>query len=479
MINFKLNFKARHAGMAAIMNIAVLGGLILFNLLFQNIPAQWDMTKRKLFSLTDQTTGLINNLEKDVQIYLLAKPGQEPKDIQEVLDRYAESSSKINLDVIDPDRNPALISSYTEEGQTVSPGSVIVASGAYSRVINRMDMYSISYSQQGQPQVLGMAVEQRITSALSYVSTGMEPKIYVLEGHNEFTLEELNLQDVVSKANYSIETLNLLKEGSIPSEAKIVVLLSPKRDITINESNTIAGYLEQGGALFVSLDLTGADMRNLDSLLERFNMIVRPGIIMEKDTNRLLPGMGNNPLFFSPRLAVENPITDSLKENSLDTFVFSSMAVEETEIRKRNLKFTPLLSSSNSSWLRTDLSNVSEFRTAADEEGPITIAASLAETNRDTGKEDGARIIVFASGQSLSALPGLGQIKANIEFFINSLNWLSEQEESINISSKSLFRLPLQMNAVQAWLYAAICVLLIPLIIIITATVVLFRRKNL
>lgn len=479
MLKLKLNFKARHAGMAALMNIAVLGGLIIFNLLFQNIPAQWDMTKRKLFSLTDQTMTLISGLERDVQIYLLAKPGQEPKDIQEVLDRYAGASSKINLDVIDPDRNPALISSYTEEGQTVSAGSVIVVSGSYSRVINRMDMYSISYSQQGQPQILGMTVEQRITSALSYVSTGKEPKIYVMEGHNEFTLEDLNLQDVVSKANYSIETLNLIKEGSVPGDGEVILILSPKRDITVNESNALAAYLEQGGALFVSMDLTGADMRNMDGLLERYNMIITPGFVMEKDTNRLLPGMGNNPLFFSPRLATENPITDSLKENSLDTFVFTSMGVAETEIRKRNLKFTPLLSSSQSSWLRTDLTNTSEFRTADDSPGPIAVAASLAETNRDTGKEDGARIIVLASGQSLSALPGLGQIKANIEFFINSLNWLSEQEESINIPSKSLFRLPLQLNAFQAWIYAAVCVLLIPLLIIITASVVLYRRKNL
>ncbi|MDC7232599.1 MAG: Gldg family protein, partial [Spirochaetales bacterium] len=200
-MNFKLNFKARHAGMAALLNIAVLGGLIIFNLLVQNIPAQWDMTKRKLFSLTDQTVSLINNLDRDIQIYLLAKPGQEPKDIKEVLDRYAGASSRIRLDVIDPDRNPGLISQFTEEGQTVSAGSVIVSSGLYSRVINRMDMYSISYSQQGQPQVLGMTVEQRITSALSYVSTGKEPRVYVLEAHNEYTLAALNIQDVVSKAN--------------------------------------------------------------------------------------------------------------------------------------------------------------------------------------------------------------------------------------------------------------------------------------
>jgi ABC-type uncharacterized transport system involved in gliding motility auxiliary subunit len=465
--------------MAALTTIVVLAGLILFNLLFQSIPAQWDMTRKKLFSLTDQTISLMENLDQDVMIYLLAKPGQEPVDILEVLEQYAGSSSRINLDIVDPDRNPTLVSQYAEEGESITNGSVIVVSGDYSRVIDRLDLYSISYSQQGQPQVLGMTAEQRITSALAYVTSGREPLIYILEGHNEFTLDELNLQDVVVKANFSVKTLNLLKMGTVPEDADVVVILSPERDLTENESASLGNYLENGGALFISRDLTGGDMRHMDALLERFNLMVVPGVVMEKDTNRLLPGMGNTPLFFSPRLAEENPVTDSLKENNLDAFVFTAMAVQETATKKRNLKFTPLLNSSESSWLRRDLSNASEFRTAGDIPGPIAVAASLAETNRDTGKEDGARIIVLASGQSLSALPGLGQIKANIEFFINSLNWLSDLEESINIPSKSLFRLPVQINALQAWIYAAICVLLIPLLIIITATVILYRRKHL
>jgi len=478
-MKINLNFKARHAGMAAITNIAVLAGLILFNLLFQNIPAQWDMTRKKLFSLTDQTETLVKGINQDVMIYLLSKPGEEPKDILEVLQRYDSASPRIHLEIIDPDRNPTLISQYAEEGKSVQDSSVIITSGKYSRVINRIDMYSVSYTQQGQPQVLGMTIEQRVTSALSYVTTGKESHIYIMEGHKELTLKDLNLEDVIAKANFNAKSLNLLKMGKVPDDADVVAILSPQRDLTANETSALGSYLEKGGALFVSLDLTGADMKNLDGLLKRFNLEVIQGIVMERDTNRLLPGLGNNPLFFSPRMAEKSPVTDSLKENSLDAFVFSSMGVKETEIKKRNLKFNPLLTSSNSSWIRTDLTNVSELKTSRDIPGPITVAASLAETNRDTGEEDGARIIILTSGRALSSLPGLGQIKANIEFFINSLNWLSNQKESINIPSKSLFRLPLQLNATQAWIYAALCVLLIPLLIIITGTIILIRRKNL
>ena len=98
----------------------------------------------------------------------------------------------------------------------------------------------------------------------------------------------------------------------------------------------------------------------------------------------------------------------------------------------------------------------SESRVGSDIPGPVNAAVSVAERNRETGDEDGARLIVLASGQSLSKLSGLGQIKANIEFFLNSLNWLSAQEDAVSISGKSLFRLPLRINALQAWIYAGI-----------------------
>ncbi len=478
-MKLKLNFKARHAGMAALINVAVLGALVLFNLLVQNIPAQWDMTRKKIFTLTEPSLELIDGLEKELMIYLLAVPGQEPKDILEVLERYAGASSMIQLEIIDPDRNPGLIRRYSEEGQTIDDGSVIVASGEYSRVIDRMDMYSISRNQQGQAQILGLAVEQRVTSALSYVITGREPRIYVLEGHNEYSLEALNLENVVKKANYTVDSLNLLKMGKVPADADAVLILSPDWDITGNESDALASYLEKGGALFVSLDMSDTDMRHTLDLLERYNLEVMHGIVMEKDSDRLLPGMGNNTIFFSPRMAEDNPITSPMRENKLDAFVFTAMGIRETEVRKQNMDYKPLLSSSRSSWLRQDMSNASEFRTSSDIPGPITVAASLAQIDRSTGKENGTRIVILSSGSSLAAMPGLGQIKANVEFLLSSLGWLTGQEDGISISSKSLFRMPLRMTASQAWIYAGICIILIPLVIILAGSLVLIRRKRL
>jgi len=475
----KLNFKARHAGIAAMTNIAVLLVLIVLNLIVQEIPASWDMTRKKLFSLTEQSKALLENMEQEAVIYLLEKPGMESKEILEVLEKYDHASRMLRLEIIDPDRNPALISRYAEDGQEVPSGSVIVASGNYSRIIDRMDLYSISQDQQGRPQIVGMTVEQRVSSALSYVISGREPGIYELEGHNEYRLADLNLADAVNKANYRTKSLNLMKTGKVPSDADVLLIIAPERDLSDFEAKALEEYLAEGGSLFLAMGLSKEPFPLFNKLLISYNISLKKGVVMETNTNRLLPGMGNNPFFFAPYYPEENPITDSLKENSLDVFLFSVMGIDETEMQKQNMKVLPLLSTSNSSWLRTDMEQTSETRVGSDIPGPVITAVSVAETNRDTGKEDGARLILLATGDFLSSVPGMGQVKANVELFLNSLNWLSDQEDVINISSKSLFRLPLRINALQAWIYAAIAILLIPLLIIICGTFVSLRRKNL
>ncbi len=476
---FKLNSKTRYAGMAALANITVLIILVVGNLIIQKIPADWDLTRRKIFSLTEQSRSFLETLENETVIYLLSKPGREAKEVLQVLKEYEKGSKYIQLEVVDPDRNPTLVKSFAQEGQVIPGGSVIVSSGKYSRVIENMDLYNVSYNQQGTPEIMGVNVEQRVTSALAYVTTGREPVIYELEGHDEFTLSDLNLTEQIEKANYKAKTLNLLREGKVPEDADVLVILSPTRDLAEVEAQALAAYLENKGALFLAVDLAKEDFPVLNDLLKSYNMSIVKGVVMETDTSRLLPGFGNNPLFFSPRLKKENPITTPLLENNLDMFVFTALGLTETEIKKRNVEVETLLLSSNASWLRTDMTNSSESRSGNDIPGPIPVAMSAAVQNRDTGEEDGARLVVLTSGKSFSSLTGIGQIKANIEFFMNSLSWLSNQNDTISISSKTLYRMPLRLNALQAWIYAGIAILLLPLIVILTGTIIHLRRKNL
>jgi hypothetical protein len=62
---------------------------------------------------------------------------------------------------------------------------------------------------------------------------------------------------------------------------------------------------------------------------------------------------------------------------------------------------------------------------------------------------------------------------------MNSLGWVNEREEALTVRSKSLFQMPLQMSSFQVFLYAGIIVILIPLIILASGTIIWLKRRHL
>ncbi|MBC8452788.1 MAG: Gldg family protein, partial [Spirochaetes bacterium] len=110
----KISFKVKHAAISVAISIAVLAGLLLINLLAGEIDLDFDMTKRDLYTLTGESRELLDGLDTPLTLYYLAKPGQENITVFELLKQY-DSYKNIRLETIDPDRNPALISQYTED----------------------------------------------------------------------------------------------------------------------------------------------------------------------------------------------------------------------------------------------------------------------------------------------------------------------------------------------------------------------------
>ncbi len=159
--------------------------------------------------------------------------------------------------------------------------------------------------------------------------------------------------------------------------------------------------------------------------------------------------------------------------------ISSSIGFAETEIVKRNIEFVPILSSTGKSWLRIDLNAASMNRIITDKSGPIFAAVGAAEKNMDTGFQEGAKILVLGSAQSFTPLPNVGSLKANFDFTLAALGWLAGGDKAINIQSRSLYQLPLQMSGANAFIYAGIVIILIPFGIIIAGLIVYLRRKRL
>ena len=479
----KISFRVKHAAISVAISIAVLVGLVLINMLAGEIDLDFDMTRRDMYTLTEESRELLDGLEEEVTLYYLSKTGQENITVIELLKQY-DSYNNVSLLTIDPDRNPALISRYTEESgegedqKSIATGSVIVVSEGRSRVVPNIDLYNISYTEQGGINVYGFKAEQSISAAIQYTSTGEQVVVYQLLGHNEYTFDDFNYTETLEKSNFTLKTLNMTTAAAIPEDADIVAVLSPSWDYSKNEVDKIQEFLERGGSLYAAFDLTQDPLDNLAAFLVSWNIDIMRGIIMEQDTNRLIPEFGGSPVVFAPAYE-EEEIAKPLIENNQSMIIASSMGFVETEIRKRNIEFIPILSSTDKSWFRIDLNTSSQNRVITDKSGPIYASVGAAEKSMETGFQEGAKILILGSAQSFTPLSEIGSLKANFDFTLSALGWLAGSEKAINIQSRSLYQFPIQMSSANAYVYAGIVVIFIPFAIILTGLIIYLRRKRL
>ena len=66
-----------------------------------------DWTTSKIYSLSDKTRNIVGELDEDIRVIVFMTPASPLYDqVSELLNRYAAVSPKINVEYIDPDREP-------------------------------------------------------------------------------------------------------------------------------------------------------------------------------------------------------------------------------------------------------------------------------------------------------------------------------------------------------------------------------------
>ena len=223
-----------------LLTVLLLAGLIIVNLIVNHLPVkvtQFDFSNEKLYTLTDITTGILKNLDQDVELYYICEGGKEDDTIQKLLDRYESASSHIKVEQIDPALYPGFTSKYTQED--VANNSVIAVSGDVSKVVNADSMYveSMNYNTYSYVKT-GFDGEGMITSAVDYVTAKDIPNLYILSGNGETALGSA-FGDVISKDNVNPLTLNLMTTDKVPEDADAILINTPTVDYSEEEAQKI------------------------------------------------------------------------------------------------------------------------------------------------------------------------------------------------------------------------------------------------
>ncbi len=146
-------------------------------------------------------------------------------------------------------------------------------------------------------------------------------------------------------------------------------------------------------------------------------------------------------------------------------------AVSESRESGSSASTIDLVKTSPNSWATPDPKTDEEFNPARDKKGPITLG--IAATKSIGDKQ--ARLVVI--GSSAFAANRFARFQRNGDLFMNSVNWLAEEESLIAIRPKSPTQRSVEMNASQQNLLLVLTMVLMPAAAIGSGLYVWWKRR--
>jgi ABC-type uncharacterized transport system involved in gliding motility auxiliary subunit len=423
--------QARFGSLAIASILVVLGILGAINYLAERHNKRWDLTAANQYTLSDQTKKIVQGLTKPVKITVLARTEDFDR-FRSRLEEYQYLSKQIQVDYIDPEKQPAMADKLKE---------------------NTLGTMVLEY--EGREQRVTTDAEQDLTNGLIKVIQNKQPKLYFVTGHGERDVAGSDgggygaIAGELKSDNFVTEPLVLLQQD-IPADAAVVILAGPKSDLLEPEINKLKAFLDKGGKLMVLIDppqnVSAPPQTNLLALLKDWAVDVGTNAVLDpmsqlRGTQADVPVAAQYPY---------HPITSTFR---LLTAYPYARSVKPVEGAPSGRTATTIIQSGRNSWAESDLKLLTtkgEARPEYDKgdiQGPISLAvavnapvASATPPPAPDGQDANAnkpetRLVVV--GDSDFASNSAAGIAGNRDMFLNMVNWLAQQENLISVRPRN------------------------------------------
>ena len=464
--------QARYGTLAGVSVLVVLGILIAVNYIGAKQNKRWDLTTSKQFSLSDQSRNVLAKLDAPLQIRVFAQEPEFPR-YRDRLTEYEYASKQVTTEYIDPDKKP-----------TVARQLAVQTYG------------TIVFDYKGRTERVTSDSEQELTNTIIKVVSGQQRKIYFTSGHGErdTASAERDGYDSIAKAlgqeNYAVAKVVLAQQGGVPDDGSIVVVAGPKIDFFPNEIDALKKYLGKSGKLLLQLDppdkADAQPLTNLLALAHDWGFDVGVDVVVDASGMGRMIGTDAS----VPVVSIYPPHAITERFQFLTAFPLArSVTPVMGGVNGRNPQ--PVAQTSERSWAEADIKGllssgqVSLDEAKGDKKGPVTIAAAVAAASTDatpaplqaadSPAKPETRVVVFGDSD-FAANAGLG-IQGNRDLFLNTLGWLSQQENLISIRPKEADDRRLTLTATQQQNIVWLSLVVIPGFIFASGVYTWWRRR--
>jgi ABC-type uncharacterized transport system involved in gliding motility auxiliary subunit len=449
--------QTKYAAYATLYIVVIVAVIATANVLADRYNKSFDATSNKRYSLSDQTSKIVKGLKQDATItyYDQSTRFQQAKD---QLDQYANLSPKLHVEYVDPDKKPQL----AREAGIKNYGTTVVQIGAKKEEAKGLTEEGIT----------GAFIRdlKSNTRTVCFVSGSGEHQIDDSErgGYSRF-------KDLLHKDNYESKSINLLQKAETPSDCTVVVVAGPSSDYQQPAVDALKKFVEDGGRALFLLDpplkigrSEIADNDALTGLLSGWGVTAQKDLILDLNPIGQLAGLG-------PQVALvtsydTQPIVREMKGTATGFPLSRSL-----EVKSEGKSTVEKLFSSSDSSLATSKLNSPDIdpNDPKNKKGPLTLAAA---GTYNTGKENsqGRFVVVGSSGWAANSFLNFN---GNRDLALNTMNWLSSDEDLISIRPKEQEDRRITMTRAQLNWVRITSQFVLPLIVVFAGVSVWWKRR--
>lgn len=415
-----------------------------------------DLTADNRRSLSEESIALLEQLEGPVTVTAFARDNRALRDaIRDRIGRYQQYKRDIELEFVNPDLDPE-----RSRAENISRDGELV----------------IRYRERREQ--LALLNENAISNALARMLRDQERWIVFAEGHGERQWNGQRNFDLgvfgneLAKLGFRMQSLNIA-EHDIPANTSLLVIAGVQSGWLETELLRLHAWIERGGNLLWLHDPDSTSLPLLELALGvEFGARSGNGTIVDATTQLL--GIDN---------AGYAIVSDYPQQGPTRGFAQTTLFPHATQVAARSddWKSTPLLRTSENSWLETSaLQDTARFDSEdGDIAGPITLGIGLQRPlphTRADGIAQEQRIVVTGDGDFLSnAFLGNG---GNLVLGINLVNWLMRDDDLLNIHVKPTPDRQLELGRNKQIAIALLFLVIAPLGFVLAGVLIQRRRRR-
>ncbi|WNG18928.1 GldG family protein [Cystobacter fuscus] len=412
-------------GSSALLVLLALLGLGAVNSIAHVHNKRWDLTERKVFTLSPQTVSVLRSLREPVRAIAFLAPQHPAREaLRATFERYRlEAPERFSYSFEDPQRRPDLTQKYSLRG------------GQTTVVLVRGEGANEAHT------ALNVISEQDLTNALLQFNRASDQRVYFVIGHGEWPLDRdiprpgqqgrttslSELKRQLTQEGYAPRELNLGGGTPVPRDAALVVIAGAKAPFNTPEVESLHQYLAAGGRMIYFAEVYGEPGPDMRRLLAEYGVGLDAGVVADSQFN------GGSPYIVVSLFYGEHEISRLLRQRQLNIELPTARGLTVlTEGFAPGVKVESVLRTSPYGW-EESAPDENPTPGAGERTGQIPLVTASTRVTKDAQDKrfDESRLVVVGDSELL--FDSNWGHEGNRNLVMNAFGWATHQADKVTI----------------------------------------------